>query len=85
LEHGGDQNRLVGVIFFVDLDHPANVTGIWPTAIYEPQKPFPHTASETSISGQSGFAQSQSRSTGAQEGRAGQAPLSDRLLAEIGR
>jgi hypothetical protein len=38
---GGDQNRLVGVIFFVDLDHPANVTGIWPTAIYEPQKPFP--------------------------------------------
>src|SRR5664279_878808 len=38
---GGDQNRLIGVIFFVNLDHPANVRGIWPTAIYEPKKPFP--------------------------------------------
>jgi hypothetical protein len=38
---GGDQNRLIGVVFFVNLDHPANVTGIWPTAIYEPKQPFP--------------------------------------------
>jgi hypothetical protein len=38
---GGEQNRLIGVIFFINLDRPANVTGIWPTATYEPQRPFP--------------------------------------------
>jgi hypothetical protein len=34
-------NRLIGVVFFVNLDHPADVSGIWPTEIYEPKKPFP--------------------------------------------
>jgi hypothetical protein len=38
---GGDQNRLIGVVFFVDLAAPTNVAGIWPTAIYEPKLPFP--------------------------------------------
>jgi hypothetical protein len=37
----GARNRLIGVVFFVDLDRPANAAGLWPETVYEPGKPFP--------------------------------------------
>jgi hypothetical protein len=38
---GGRRDRLVGIVFWLDLAHTtANIAGKWPTAIYEPKK-FP--------------------------------------------
>lgn len=36
----GRENRLVGVVFWLSLARPTNMTGPWPTAVYEPKR-FP--------------------------------------------
>jgi hypothetical protein len=37
----GARDRLIGVVFFVDLERPVNAAGLWPETVYEPHKPFP--------------------------------------------
>jgi hypothetical protein len=37
---GGNRNRLLGVVFWLELAHTTDIAGTWPTTVYEP-KSFP--------------------------------------------
>jgi mono/diheme cytochrome c family protein len=37
---GGTRNRLIGAVFWLNLDHPTDIAGVWPVADYRPKR-FP--------------------------------------------
>jgi hypothetical protein len=43
---GGEENRLVGAVFWLNLNHPTNIVGWLPEAAYEPNR-FPPYIEQT--------------------------------------